>query len=150
MNIKCFWAHPVWIYEELEFVSFELQTTLLVGHSVHRIGCIFSSSQVNQHPPMHRLVALSIGWVAFFHPTSISTFFGFWSMSFFWGCFFSQPWPSYYFRTKLPYWPSYPVNLHFGPTYQQTIEPSPTYLVTFFFSLTKVLPYMPKLLSLSG
>ncbi len=26
-------------------------------------------ARVNQHPPMHQLAILSIGWAAFFHPT---------------------------------------------------------------------------------
>jgi hypothetical protein len=47
-------------------------------------------ARVNQHPPMHYLAVLSMGWAAIFSfSLNQSTFFGFWPMGFFGAVFFS-------------------------------------------------------------
>jgi hypothetical protein len=39
-----------------------------VGRGPKSLCAICFPTRVNQHPPMHQLVILFIGWVAFFHP----------------------------------------------------------------------------------
>jgi hypothetical protein len=87
--------------------------------------------RVNQHPPRHQLAVLSIGWAAFSsgslrcvnqHCTIVNLFMA----------VFSQPSPPYYPPTYLPYWPSYPANLHLGLMYQLSINPT-EYLPCIFF-----------------
>jgi hypothetical protein len=63
------------------------------------VTTLMKMARVNQHPPVHQLAILSIGWAAFFHPVpdSLSTqhcttvnLFGLLTFDtfFFWGVFF--------------------------------------------------------------
>ncbi len=82
----------------------------------------FEWASMSQHPPMHQLAIISMGWGSIFHLISINQLiFGFWQMSFFWGCFFWTltsilPSSEVTLLTKPSYWPSY-------PTYQLPSDP---------------------------
>jgi len=100
-------------------------------------------ARVNQHPPVHQLTVLFIGWAAFFHriPDLVLTqhcntinLFGLLTFDpfYFVGCFFLNLTilPSNLITSLipyLPYWPSYIVDLHFDSTYKLL-----TYLFSYF------------------
>jgi hypothetical protein len=53
-------SKSLWVWGQSE----PAPTIASIGHSVH---CEYGA-RVNQHPPLHQLAILSIGWVTLFHP----------------------------------------------------------------------------------